>query len=748
MMATYLELVFTQSKHRPSRTRLTALLQSLFCVALPSNLAAIGAGAAPPPRLSATQNARAVPLYEVFELTFHHDQRYANPFFDVSIDVSFTSPTGKKIRVGGFHYGSSTGPNIKARSTQTPRGARKQLEYAFDKQDLWKARLAPCEFGRWTYTYVFANAQKETAQGQGEFECVRARVHKPGFVRPNPENPYRWIFDDGTPYFPIGLQECIGDGDGIGSALAAMSMEGPFRMDRTGRPEPPPGATFKPGPGNNPQNADVYFRNHARAGFNLFRFSQKNCSFELYRDLDQYLVQEGVMTDELIRHARKYGMRVFYGLFGYQPVFNDRPDNAEEMAKVKRFIKYSVDRWGAYVDFWEFLNEQKADAKWYEIMAPYLRSIDPYQHPITTSWERPELPGIEINAPHWYAGIRNTLGSDQETATRAAAWKKFGKPVIVGEQGNHATKEQLQTPGIGGVWDIESAVRMRIRNWTALFNEIAFIFWNTSYAKDGHYMNIWLGPEERQYVHAMQDFARSLDNDVKILPVAVSDPSRVRAYALASSSKAGVYVHHFSDHEAPVTNLAVTLDVPKPAAGYWYLPENAAILARFEARAGRQTFAAPPFAIDLALLITPDGPPDSDRDNQPNDLDPDDDNDGVPDAQDAFPLDPEESSDQDGDRIGDNMDADVDGDGVGDDRNKNGIPDCDEIDFDGGGIDRANAVPWDAFPFDPKEWRDTDGDGIGDNADPDDDGDGWSDAEETKAGTDTLDPLSFPRKAA
>ena len=32
---------------------------------------------------------------------------------------------------------------------------------------------------------------------------------------------------------------------------------------------------------------------------------------------------------------------------------------AAHHAKVKRFIKYSVDRWGAMVDFWQILNEQK-----------------------------------------------------------------------------------------------------------------------------------------------------------------------------------------------------------------------------------------------------------------------------------------------------------------------------------------------------------------------------------------------------
>jgi hypothetical protein len=692
-----------------------------------------------------TQNTRTLPPYEVFELTFQHDGRYANPFFDVSIEVTFTSPSGKTVRLGGFHYGSSAGTEITVNKTQTPRGERREPHYHFAKQDTWRARFAPAELGPWTYRYLFANTNGAKATGTGSFQCVHSRatpLH--GFVRQHPANPFRWVFDDGTPYFPIGLQECIADNAGVGSVLAALSMEGPFRLDRQGRPTPPPGAMFQPGPSMNPVNGDVYFRNYARAGFNLFRFSQKNCSLALYSDLDHYGVQEGVMVDELLVCARKYGCRIFYGLFGYQPVFNDHPDNAEGMAKLERFVKYSVDRWGAYVDFWEFLNEQKADARWYEIMIPHLRSVDPYQHPITTSWERPELAGIEVNAPHWYSGIKNELGCDQETAANARNWKRFNKPVIVGEAGNSASKEELQTPGVGGVWDPKSSLRMRLRNWTAFFNEIAFVFWATSYARDGHSMNIWLGPQERQYVHAMQDFAYRLDKDVRMVSVTNSQPRAVRAWALASTERAGVYLHHFANHTNAVTNLFVTLAVPKAAKGYWYAPENAAILRRIEAPAGRQTFAVPDFTVDLALLITPDGPPDIDHDGIPNDLDPDNDNDGVPDTVDAFPLDPEEWADQDGDLIGDNMDADIAANGIGDDKNHNGILDFEEMDYDGDGVPKAKAVPWDAFPNDPKEWRDTDGDGIGDNADMDKDGDGFSDEEEREAGTDPLDKLSFP----
>ena len=690
-----------------------------------------------------SQNTKAVPRYEVFEISFKHENEYVNPFFDVTIEVIFTSPSKKQVRVGGFHYGSSSEPSINKRTIKTERGERQQISYDFDKQDMWKARFAPSEPGKWKYNFVFRDVNGQNVSGSGMFTCVKGRRPNPGFIRRHPTNPFRLVFDNGSPYFPIGLQDCWGDNSGSGSVLDQCSMEGPFRTDLKEPPPLPTGPLFVRGPSENPQNADVYFRRFSQCGFNLYRFSQQNCSYQLYEDLDNYLVQEGIMTDELLVCARKYGFGIFYGIFGYKKVFNDDPYNKTGLSKVKRFIKYSVDRWGAYVDFWQFLNEQKADDRWYEIMVPYIKSIDPYHHPVTTSWERPELDGIEINAPHWYQR-ENEFESDAITASRARNWKKYNMPVVVGEQGNHINKRKPQPAGVGGVWDDRSALRMRIRNWTALFNEIVFIFWNTSYARDGHFMNIWLGPKEREYVRAMQDFAYYLDKDVRMVDVEVSQPDAVRAYGLASKKCAGVYLHHFSDHAKPLKGLRITFDIPAAAKGYWYCPENAAILKTVDVSAGANRLEVPEFIVDIAFLVTQAGPPDIDKDGRPNNLDADDDGDGVPDKEDAFPLEPQEWRDKDGDWIGDNLDADDDGDGIADDWNKNGVPDYEELDIDGDGVDRAKSVPWDVFPLDSKEWRDTDGDGVGDNSDLDDDGDGYNDKEEIRRRTDPLNKLSFP----
>ncbi len=259
----------------------------------------------------------------------------------------FASPGGKKIRVGGFHYGSLEKPKIEVTHQATGHsGTKKAVKYVFDRQNIWKARFAPREPGRWTYDYVFTNTQGGKATGSGRFECVvdPARRH-PGFVRQHPANPHRWVFDDGSPYFPIGLQDGAFDNQGVGSVLAQMAIDGGFRTDRKGRPELPPGDPYKIAPPKH-VTGEEYFATYGKAGFKLFRFSQQNFSLPLYTNLDRYLVQEGVMVDELLTCVRRHGFRVFYGLFGYQPVFAEHPENAEGMAKVKRFVKYSVDRWG------------------------------------------------------------------------------------------------------------------------------------------------------------------------------------------------------------------------------------------------------------------------------------------------------------------------------------------------------------------------------------------------------------------
>ena len=108
----------------------------------------------------------------------------------------------------------------------------------------------------------------------------------------------------------------------------------------------------------------------------------------------------------------------------------------------------------------------------------------------------------------------------------------------------------------------------------------------------------------------------------------------------------------------------------------------------------------------------------------------DSDSDGVRDRFDALPFDPTETLDSDLDGIGNNADTDDDGDGLSDlVEGESGLNPL-TPDTDGDGVIDGQ----DAFPTEASEALDTDGDGIGNNADIDDDGDKIADAVD-------LDPL-------
>jgi len=136
----------------------------------------------------------------------------------------------------------------------------------------------------------------------------------------------------------------------------------------------------------------------------------------------------------------------------------------------------------------------------------------------------------------------------------------------------------------------------------------------------------------------------------------------------------------------------------------------------------------------------------------------DDDGDGILDDFDPFPLDSLEWSDLDDDGIGDRADIDDDGDSWedlvepncgADPEDFNSFPAdfdldhiCDILDLD----DDNDMVMdlEDAFPMNPKESNDIDGDGIGDNSDTDADGDNWPNSAEIICNSDLFDPISVP----
>ena len=97
--------------------------------------------------------------------------------------------------------------------------------------------------------------------------------------------------------------------------------------------------------------------------------------------------------------------------------------------------------------------------------------------------------------------------------------------------------------------------------------------------------------------------------------------------------------------------------------------------------------------------------------------------------------------DLDCDEIIDTLDTDIDGDGVSNNSEIANGTDPRKPDTDGDGVSDID----DIFPLNPAENADSDHDGTGDNADLDDDNDGYSDLEEIASGSNPTDATSQPK---
>jgi hypothetical protein len=492
--------------------------------------------------------------YAVYELSFDYPSAgYANPWDHPPLTVTFTAPSGAHLAVGGFYV----------------------------PPDRWKVRFAPAQLGRYAWHAAFT-AATGTRTDRGAFTVVESGA--PGFVRRYPPNPFRWVFDDGTPYYPLGLQDCTDDRDHSGDPFDDFGFDGGFRPHN-----------FHLG---SKTDMDTYLDAYAAAGFNLWRWTVDNCSFRLWERIapegNLYLPQELEWGDQLVTTLRAKGFRIYANVFGFAPPFPNATAESPEMEAVQRYVRYFVNRYAAYVDFWELMNEATASDEWYATVAETVRAYDPYDHPIATSWERPDLAAIDLTSPHWYQ-TEDELESDRVTAERIRALRGHGKPIVFGEHGN-----------AGVNWDERSATRMRLRTWTAFFEQATLIFWNSSFGKDYHAgaANIYLGPEERGYARALQDFTAGFDPAAVPVPGVTSAPDRVRAYGLRSANAYAVYLVNFTDHTNPTGGVSLMADVPVAGTAIWYDPATGNMVATVPVTAGRHTLPVPDFVTDLALKIS------------------------------------------------------------------------------------------------------------------------------------------------
>ncbi len=368
------------------------------------------------------------------ELRLELTAAFENPFDpeDISVDFLVDPASGKNYEIPAFFY----------RDANRALDSGKEVVTAVGKGD-WRVRWAPREAGRHS---VRIRVRARTGEIVGQPTSVKVTERSsPGFIRVSERDHRFFSFENGTAYFPIGANICWGGDRGTFNYddwLPKYSANGvnygrlwlspgwsTFGLERTGKTED--GLGMGQFDLNNLWRLDYVVRKAAANGLNLMLTID---SYNILRDRDG-----APYWNESPHNSDNGGpLRIWSDFW-----------TSEKMDRLYRAkLRYLVGRYGAFsnVMSWEFWNEvdltRDFDADrvqaWHQRMGQYLRSIDPYQHLISTSFSSSAgQRGIDGLAEIDYVQTHHYSSPDIASVVADSQVKKtlLGKPHYVGEIG-------------------------------------------------------------------------------------------------------------------------------------------------------------------------------------------------------------------------------------------------------------------------------------------------------------------------
>ena len=532
--------------------------------------------------------AQVVPMYGVHEISIACDDKFDNPFRDAACWAAFVSPDGKTASVEGFYFGGSQ----------------------------WRVRFVPRRQGTWKWTAQITGGAKPVKQS-GAFLCQGAAGH--GFLKISKANPFRYEYEDGTPFYPIGIQTCNFlqpdfDGPGLVAGAGASSQpawrsvstpewlqafKGAVNLVRTqfgqGRadgcsfclipapPRLPKGATKPANPTTIP--ADRYDLDLAKKlddTYQLHRAAGVSQILILYQDMSLW-----GPTDNTTGPPCAFG--------NARDLVNYKSPRAANMPLQEQYIRYIVARYGCYVDIWEIFNEDSyAPDDYLAHLAAVIRGADPYGHLLTTNYARPDAAWCDLNTWHEYMGM-SANEVDDYVVSQIAVLKSYGKLVQNTEFGNQGK--------LGNV----DPVKWRIAVWSAFMHESGILFWGMSgrqtegRAGSGN-SNAYIGPDSRQHFRAFHQLTHDLPTDIRPAMIGYTAHDNVRVYGLCNGRQGIVYIHHFNDHTSAFAGGKLMMQTGQGLWRMrWFDPADGKEVASADVSTPQQylVFQPPPVTIDL-----------------------------------------------------------------------------------------------------------------------------------------------------
>jgi len=450
-----------------------------------------------------------VPQFHVVDAAVDLSATYDNPFDpeDIRVDAQIITPSGRAMKLPGFLYQGFEAVY------------EDDLELlSLDGKPVWKVRFAPTEIGTYSMIISARDRSGDVASEQKQFECVES--DSKGFLRisepPAPDAPRYFEFPDGDTLFLIGHN---------------MPTYSPLVEEYFGK--------MKAGGEN----------------YNRFWMYRSALGLEWGQPVGTYRLVEAWHLDKALEAAARHGiylMLCFDTHQDFREVWERNPYNEKqggpckepldfftnERARrlYKKRLRYIVARWTAYTHIlaWEFMNEvegwpgtqQNRDtvAEWNGEMGRALRTLDPYERPISNSlWTTagwPELwnlPEMDFVQSHFYANSPKDMAF---AVADIGAQKRADYPAKL-----HVFAEYGIMSGSGTRQNDPAGVHLHNGNWAGLMSGAASVpasWWHESYIDPQNLYRVFRGLAN--FIANEEDLAKHAWKPLKIASVSYIQP--------------------------------------------------------------------------------------------------------------------------------------------------------------------------------------------------------------------------------
>ncbi|MBN1558914.1 DUF4038 domain-containing protein [candidate division KSB1 bacterium] len=380
--------------------------------------------------------------FAIFELSIMAPGISGNKYKDTFLHGVFQGPT-QRIEVNGF----------------------------WDGDDVWKIRMMPTEVGAWSYSLSGSHSAFEKS---GSFNVVES--NNKGHVRINPDNPYTFMWDDGTPW--------MWNGETSWRLFTHLyPYDGRFKEYIDLRHEQ----------GYNVVQAIVVSYINGDA----FWANEGGTVFELTPNKDYDHLNPGYFQwmDRRIEYMNSLDMApvIFFTWAQEFVKFSD--------AQFEKFCDYLVARFSAYNVFWCLSGEYSEVYDDFGLLpsvwrqhGQYVIDADPYDHPITLHPGGKTQSSAEFGPDSWFGFVMHQSPNFHSLVARD---RLHAKPVVNGEYAYAGWTEDDNWLRYGA-WEIFAA---------GGFSTAGFF---TTYAPDKGGYDLTANPQQQLERMIFHEFTRRL----------------------------------------------------------------------------------------------------------------------------------------------------------------------------------------------------------------------------------------------